>query len=201
MNVLAKQSISENKLLNQTDGMNKLSDLAIGDALNLDLNYLMDKQNKPDNSVPKTQDPSGDDVLVDITEEKPHQTELVSVKTENACETPAENTTPPEENKVQTVPPSPINKADVKLNDICIKLEDVKPSSTPPLVVLQEKNGITVTLHFGKNKPREDVSVIVVTTISKNELPLSSLLFQAVVPKVSGVVELYYYRVNGYNLI
>jgi ADP-ribosylation factor-binding protein GGA len=56
--------------------------------------------------------------------------------------------------------------------------------SVPPLTVLDEKSGITVILNFGKDSPRPDVSVIVVTTISKNSSPISNYLFQAVVPKV-----------------
>jgi ADP-ribosylation factor-binding protein GGA len=56
--------------------------------------------------------------------------------------------------------------------------------SVPPLTVIDDKNGITVILNFGKEGPRPDVMVIVVTTISKNSSPISNYLFQAVVPKV-----------------
>jgi len=56
--------------------------------------------------------------------------------------------------------------------------------SVLPLTVLDEKNGVTVILNFGKEGPRPDVMVIVVTTISKNSSPISNYLFQAVVPKV-----------------
>jgi hypothetical protein len=56
--------------------------------------------------------------------------------------------------------------------------------SVPPLTVLDDKNGITVILNFGKEGPRPDVMVIVVTTISRNSSPISNYLFQAVVPKV-----------------
>jgi len=41
-----------------------------------------------------------------------------------------------------------------------------------------------VVLHFAQDSPRSDVSVIVITTMSKNAKPLSNYLFQAVVPKV-----------------
>jgi hypothetical protein len=56
--------------------------------------------------------------------------------------------------------------------------------SVPPLTVIDDKNGITVILNFGKEGPRPDVMVIVITTISKNSSPISNYLFQAVVPKV-----------------
>lgn len=42
-----------------------------------------------------------------------------------------------------------------------------------------------MVLHFAQDSPRPDVSVIVITTMSKNAKPLSNYLFQAVVPKVS----------------
>lgn len=69
------------------------------------------------------------------------------------------------------------------LTDITIKLEDIKPGVNPPLTVLEERNGITVVLHFAQDSPRPDVSVVVITTMSKNAKPLSNYLFQAVVPK------------------
>lgn len=51
--------------------------------------------------------------------------------------------------------------------------------------MLEERNGITVVLHFAQDSPRPDVSVVVITTMSKNAKPLSNYLFQAVVPKVN----------------
>ncbi|PSN45744.1 hypothetical protein C0J52_13782 [Blattella germanica] len=79
---------------------------------------------------------------------------------------------------------SPSKRIEVKpLTDISVSLESIKPGTIPPLTVLDEKNGITVILNFAKDSPRPDVSVVVVTTISKNSSPISSYLFQAVVPK------------------
>ncbi|XP_076762538.1 ADP-ribosylation factor-binding protein Gga [Xylocopa sonorina] len=69
------------------------------------------------------------------------------------------------------------------LTDININLQDIKPGITPPMTVIEEKNGISVVLHFARDNPREDVFVIVITTVSKNSKPLSNYLFQAVVPK------------------
>lgn len=54
----------------------------------------------------------------------------------------------------------------------------------PPLTALDERNGISVLLHLAKDTPRPDVSVYVVSTISKNSSPLSNYVFQAVLPKV-----------------
>ncbi|KAF7274538.1 hypothetical protein GWI33_012808 [Rhynchophorus ferrugineus] len=75
------------------------------------------------------------------------------------------------------------NLANVNLKDIFVKLEDIKPSSKKSIVALDEKNGITVLLHMAKDQPRPGVTVYVITTISRNDMPLSNYLFQAVVPK------------------
>ncbi|KYM94507.1 ADP-ribosylation factor-binding protein GGA1 [Cyphomyrmex costatus] len=69
------------------------------------------------------------------------------------------------------------------LTDITVCLEDIKPGTNPPLTVIEERNGITVVLHFAQDSPRSDVSVIVITTMSKNVKPLNNYLFQAVVSK------------------
>jgi ADP-ribosylation factor-binding protein GGA len=61
--------------------------------------------------------------------------------------------------------------------------------SVSPLTVIDQKNGITVILNFGKDGPRPDVSVIVVTTISRNSTPITNYLFQAVVPKVRCIMD------------
>ncbi|KYN11621.1 ADP-ribosylation factor-binding protein GGA1, partial [Trachymyrmex cornetzi] len=69
------------------------------------------------------------------------------------------------------------------LTDITVCLEDIKPGTNPPLTVIEERNGVSVVLHFAQDSPRSDVSVIVITTMSKNAKPLSNYLFQAVVSK------------------
>ncbi|XP_053986576.1 ADP-ribosylation factor-binding protein GGA3 [Hylaeus volcanicus] len=69
------------------------------------------------------------------------------------------------------------------LTDINVSLQDIKPGINPPMTVMEEKNDITVVLHFARDNPREDVFVVVITTMSKNVKPLSNYLFQAVVPK------------------
>ncbi|XP_070150457.1 ADP-ribosylation factor-binding protein GGA1 [Polyergus mexicanus] len=69
------------------------------------------------------------------------------------------------------------------LTDITVNLEDIKPGINPPLTVIEERNGISVVLHFTQDSPRPNVSVVVITTMSKNAKPLNNYLFQAVVPK------------------
>lgn len=55
----------------------------------------------------------------------------------------------------------------------------------PPLTVYEEEDGLTVVLHFCKDKPRPDVSVIVVSTTSRNSAAIHDYKFQPVVPKVN----------------
>ncbi|XP_043271852.1 ADP-ribosylation factor-binding protein GGA1 isoform X2 [Venturia canescens] len=69
------------------------------------------------------------------------------------------------------------------LTDIRVTIDSIKPGTIPPLTLMEEKNGITVVLHFAKGSPRADITVIVVTTMSKNSKPLGNYLFQVVISK------------------
>ena len=57
------------------------------------------------------------------------------------------------------------------------------PGTTPPITAY-EKNGMKMIFHVGKDRPRPDVIVIVVSTMSTNTSPVKGLSFQAAVPKV-----------------
>ncbi|XP_025417614.1 ADP-ribosylation factor-binding protein GGA1 isoform X2 [Sipha flava] len=69
------------------------------------------------------------------------------------------------------------------LGDINIKLEDIIPDPDSNIVSLFDKNNISTELHLAANKPRNDVTVFVVTTRSKCKQPLFDFSFQPVVPK------------------
>ncbi|XP_015379468.1 PREDICTED: ADP-ribosylation factor-binding protein GGA1 isoform X2 [Diuraphis noxia] len=69
------------------------------------------------------------------------------------------------------------------LGDINIELENIIPYPDSVIVSLFDKNGISTELHLATNKPREDVTVFVVTTRSKCKLPIFNFSFQPVVPK------------------
>ncbi|XP_018575914.1 ADP-ribosylation factor-binding protein GGA1 [Anoplophora glabripennis] len=175
MNLLSK--ISEAK-------HNQTATIKENESLSLDLNYLIkmktengDPSIKSDKSK-STQD-SGDDFLVDISDEKMLEVE----KTPDAESLNIPASTETKDKNETDVKTEKNRKCDIKLNDVCVKLENVKPSSFPPMKILDEKNGISVTLHLAKDKPKEGVNVYVITTVSRNELPLSNYLFQAVVPK------------------
>lgn len=69
------------------------------------------------------------------------------------------------------------------LADILVPLESIQPGTLPPLS-LHDKDGLTVVVHFGKDSPRDDVTVMVVSTMSKNiNGPFKNVKFQAAVPK------------------
>nr|CAI5845582.1 unnamed protein product [Callosobruchus analis] len=144
------------------------------DTLNLDLNYLLhpndDKKNTSEESRNATD--SSDDFLVDISDEK-----MLEVDKTSEAGSPSI----PKINSGEPIIPKS-KKCDVKLNDIFVKLENIKPSSIPPITLMEEKK-VSVTLHLAKDKPKDFVDVYVLTTASKNELPLSNYLFQAVLPK------------------
>lgn len=151
------------------EGQNAKS--VINNAMDLDLNCLVEKPlNVPER---KTEELKNDDVLVNIGDDVIVNS---TAKVNHIVEQPS---------LVQSLIKEPAaDGKKLKISDIFVELEHIRPSSIRPLTVLDEKNGITVTLHFAKDKPRDDVNVIVVTSVSKNELPLSNYLFQAVVPKV-----------------
>ena len=48
-----------------------------------------------------------------------------------------------------------------------------------------DKNGLKILIHVAKDRPREDVSVMVVSVMSTNTSPVKGFVFQAAVPKVS----------------
>ncbi|KAK4289994.1 hypothetical protein Pmani_037080 [Petrolisthes manimaculis] len=66
--------------------------------------------------------------------------------------------------------------------DLNVSLDSIKPGKQDSLKVM-ESNDILVMLHFTDNQPREDVCVIVISTISHNTTPIYNYILQAVVPK------------------
>ncbi|CAH1803266.1 unnamed protein product, partial [Owenia fusiformis] len=70
------------------------------------------------------------------------------------------------------------------LTDVFVALETIQPGTADPVQVY-DKNNLKIVLHIGKDtcRPRPDVIVMVVTTISTNAVPIKGLTFQAAVPK------------------
>ena len=57
-------------------------------------------------------------------------------------------------------------------------------TGTAPPVTAYDKNGLKILIHVAKNKPRDDVVVMVVSAMSTNTSLVKGLVFQAAVPKV-----------------
>ena len=51
-------------------------------------------------------------------------------------------------------------------------------------IIAYEKNNLKIVFHFGKDRPRPDVQVIAITTMSTCTSPIKNFNFQAAVPKV-----------------
>ena len=73
---------------------------------------------------------------------------------------------------------------EIKLADLNVPLSSIKPGTIPPMNLVDGgDDGISITLHFGRDQPRENVTAIVVTIISKMNEVLTDLELKAVVPK------------------
>ncbi|XP_071501663.1 ADP-ribosylation factor-binding protein GGA1-like [Diadema antillarum] len=81
---------------------------------------------------------------------------------------------------------SPASQTVLSLADVFVPLESIQPGSVAP-VTAYEKNNVKTVFHFGKDSPRPDIVVIVVSTMSTNTSPLKNLMFQAAVPKTMRV--------------
>lgn len=168
-----------NLLLKKSDSKQNSLDLSVGDPypLNLDLNLLMNPQNINKNK--KTEISTKEKIPSKVNSAKC----LVDLSFDTKVE--SKNSLSPVDTKLEM---KNINHADksateIKLKDIHVELKDIRPSSVEPVTIL-EKNQVLVTLHHAKDRPKEYVKVFVMTTVNKNDQPLSNYLLQAVVPKV-----------------
>ncbi|CAH2096017.1 unnamed protein product [Euphydryas editha] len=173
----------------------------------LDLDFFTKKSEEQNTLSPmanssKSTSPN-DDVMVDISSDEKCKSPNIlnnnfSLKSVNSQDSildfrsHVENDTkisnvPVESKENSTIVQKEIVKSktcDIKpLTDINLTIQSVHPSKIPPLTVFEEDDGLTVVLHFCKDKPRPDVNVIVVSTTSKNSSPIEDYKFQAVVPK------------------
>ena len=69
------------------------------------------------------------------------------------------------------------------LAEINIDLNDVQPSSEPPRTILDEAKGLKVQLNFSKDRPRDDVLVLVVTVLNHGKEKISHFQFDASISK------------------
>jgi len=68
------------------------------------------------------------------------------------------------------------------LADLHVSLGEIRPSRIPPVVVLDQPEGLHVSLHVAQNCPRPGVRVVVISIQSRLSQPLDSLVCQCAVP-------------------
>ncbi|XP_062555897.1 ADP-ribosylation factor-binding protein GGA1 [Armigeres subalbatus] len=79
---------------------------------------------------------------------------------------------------------APKSKPEFKsLAEIVIDLDNIQPSREPSRTVLNEKDGLQITLNFANDHPRSDVTVIVISTINQGRVEIPSFYFDASVRK------------------
>lgn len=129
-----------------------------------------------------------DDEMLNSTETKSHLTlptnDVICIENEDYS---TNVNTIPKKNEIEIIQPpicAIINK-EIPLSEIAIDINTIQPGTEPPRTILDEPGGLKVVLHFAKDCPRENVSVIVITTMNQNSLPLSNYKFDASVTKVT----------------
>lgn len=84
------------------------------------------------------------------------------------------------------LPPTEVPKAKPEfksLAEIVVDLDNIQPSREPSRTVLNEKDGLQITLNFASDHPRPDVTVIVISTINQGREEIPSFHFDASVRK------------------
>lgn len=72
------------------------------------------------------------------------------------------------------------------LSEINIDINTIMPHKTmAPRVILDEDNGLKITLNFTRDRPHRDITVLVITTTNHNSQPISKYQFEASVSRVS----------------
>lgn len=74
--------------------------------------------------------------------------------------------------------------ADRPLSNFNIEIDSITPGDSPPRVIMKEAAGLEITLYFTKDRPRDDISVIVITTTNHNSISVKDYQFDASVSKV-----------------
>ncbi|KAH9627901.1 hypothetical protein HF086_015345 [Spodoptera exigua] len=123
-----------------------------------------------------------DDVIVDITDGPSTSGVLTTNLTESPIDKILDLGISLEETKPKNASPTESiestdekrekTKTEVKpLTDIDVSLSNVTPGNVPPMTIFEEENGLTVVLHFCKDKPRPDCCKVRLLTPSGTTLP------------------------------
>ncbi|KAK2155972.1 hypothetical protein NP493_2015g00000 [Ridgeia piscesae] len=110
------------------------------------------------------------------------QQSLASKVTTSSISTPTASTTgsPVKTAKGSTTP------AIESLAGLHVPLATIQPGSHPPMTAY-DKNNLKIVIHFGRDRPRPDVHVMVVSVMSTNTNAVKTLTFLAAVPKTMKV--------------
>lgn len=74
--------------------------------------------------------------------------------------------------------------AERPLSNFNIEIDSITPGDSPPRIIMEETAGLKIMLHFVKDRPRDDISVIVITTTNHNSIAIKDYQFDASVSKV-----------------
>jgi ADP-ribosylation factor-binding protein GGA len=74
----------------------------------------------------------------------------------------------------------PVKKS---LAELEIDINSIEPSDEPPRVLLDERKGLKVMLNFAKDRPRDDVLVVVITVINQGAQQVKNFHFDSSVSK------------------
>lgn len=74
--------------------------------------------------------------------------------------------------------------AERPLSNFNIEIDSITPGEHPARTIMEEADGLKIILHFAKDRPRDDISVIVITTTNHNSIAIKDYQFDASVSKV-----------------
>lgn len=78
------------------------------------------------------------------------------------------------------------------LSEINVDINTIMPhESLTPRILLDEKNGLRITLNFSRDRPRDDVTVLVITTTNHSSQSITNYQFDA---SVSRVINIFFYQ-------
>lgn len=70
------------------------------------------------------------------------------------------------------------------LSDFAIDIDAIEPANLPPRILKDDPQGLKIMLHFTSNRPREDIFVMVISTMNQSVKPITEYTFDASVSKV-----------------
>ncbi|XP_053658065.1 ADP-ribosylation factor-binding protein GGA1 [Anopheles marshallii] len=128
---------------------------------------------------------ASDEVQQSVSTPKPEPSEAGSEEDDPILAAPVTKSLQTPSNSEQSVPVEVlVAKPELKaLADIVIDLDCIQPSREPSRTVLDDKEGLQITLNFAADHPRPDVTVIVISTINQGRTSIPSFQFDASVRK------------------